>query len=124
MCCSGSASIPQAALPNSPRAYGSSTSRAIHCAPKSATSRSSQDRRSGMSFDLNAIRQGLASLEERLRPIATRPVNINDRDWVDRLRQAPSPLDQAGVRLEAETILGSLLQAYRTEGSFVRASIR
>jgi hypothetical protein len=77
-----------------------------------------------MSFDLNAIRQGLASLEERLRPIATRPVNINDHDWVDRLRQAPSPLDQAGVRLEAETILGSLLQAYRTEGSFVRASIR
>ncbi len=77
-----------------------------------------------MSFDLNAIKQGLAGLEERLRPIATRVVDINDRDWVDKLRQAPSPPDQAGVRLEAEAILGSLLQAYRTEGPFVRASIR
>jgi hypothetical protein len=77
-----------------------------------------------MSFDLNAIKQALADLDERLRPIAKRPVDINDPDWLNKLTQGPRPLDQAGVRPEAEAILGSLLEAYRIEGHCVRASIR
>jgi hypothetical protein len=77
-----------------------------------------------MSFDLNAIKQQLARLEERLLPIATRMVDINDRDWLKKLTQGPRLLDQAGIRPEAEAILGSLLEAYRTEEPGVRASIR
>src|SRR5271156_1939847 len=45
MCCSGSANIPPAASPNSPRASGNSTSPPTLCAPKSTTSRFNQERR-------------------------------------------------------------------------------
>jgi hypothetical protein len=75
-------------------------------------------------FDFNTTKQELAGLDERLRPIARRIVDVNDPDWANKLRQAPNPLDQAGIRLEAEAMLGSLLQPYRTEGPGVRASIR
>lgn len=74
--------------------------------------------------DFHAIKLEIAKIEERLRPIATRRVDVSDLEWANKLRQAPNPLDQAGIRPEAEAILGSLLQAYRTEGPEVRASVR
>jgi hypothetical protein len=77
-----------------------------------------------MSFDLNAIKQEMADLDERLRPIAKSLVDINDPDWVNKFTRGPRPLDQAGVRPEAEALLDTLLEAYRTKGDEVRASIR
>ena len=62
--------------------------------------------------------------EERLRPIARRPVDITRRDWLDRLRAGVPPLDEAGVREPAEQLLGELISAYAKGGDETRSVIR
>ena len=47
----------------------------------------------------------IAALDERLRPIAKRPVDINQPGWQQRLAERPHPLDEAGVRQEAASVL-------------------
>ncbi|MFJ3666604.1 hypothetical protein ACIPSE_09115 [Streptomyces sp. NPDC090106] len=54
----------------------------------------------------------VARIDARLAPLVNRPVDISDPDWAEKLRAAPSPLDEAGVRAEAEGALGELLDLY------------
>lgn len=48
----------------------------------------------------------IMELEERLRPIAQRPVDVAHLDWAGPLRAGAPPLDEAGVRSTAERLLG------------------
>ena len=65
----------------------------------------------------------IRALDERLRPIATRPIDISDPGCADKL-QSSSPLDEAGVRSSAEGLLQSLIQAYASGDNAARAAIR
>jgi hypothetical protein len=66
----------------------------------------------------------IMDFEERLRPIACRPVDITRPDWLDRLRAGVPPLDEAGLREHAEQLLGELIPAYATCGDEMRSAIR
>ena len=74
-------------------------------------------------FNLAEAHALAAALNEKLRPIAETPVDPNDRTWMDRMRQS-SPVDQAGVRPEAESLLRSLLEAYASGTPERRTEIR
>jgi hypothetical protein len=74
-----------------------------------------------MLFDLAATRAAVSVLEAKLRPIASRRVDINSPNWWTR---PPSPLDEAGVRGEAEILMASILGAYGDGDASLRASIR
>ena len=63
------------------------------------------------------------AIDERLRPIATRPVDITVPGWADRLRTA-RPLDEAGVRQAADELLRELVGAYAAAGDAARVAIR
>jgi len=62
--------------------------------------------------------------EEQLRPCADRPVDITKPGWDVRLRQRQHPLDEAGIRRDAETLLGELINHYCTNGEHTREAIR
>jgi hypothetical protein len=64
-----------------------------------------------------------ASLNEKLKPIAEAPVDTTDPNWMERMRRF-SPLDEAGVRPEAESLLMSLLDAYASGTTEQRDAIR
>jgi hypothetical protein len=66
----------------------------------------------------------MMELEERLRPIAQRPVDVTRPGWVERLRAGAVPLDEAGVRDDAEKLLGALISAYPQGTEETRAAIR
>src|SRR5215470_1777386 len=66
----------------------------------------------------------IMDFEERLRPIARRPVDITRPGWLDRLRAGVPPLDQSGVREHAEQLLGELISAYAKGGEETRSAIR
>jgi hypothetical protein len=66
----------------------------------------------------------IMDFEERLRPIARRPVDITRPGWLDRLRAGVPPLDEAGVRERAEQLLGELISAYANGGEETRSAIR
>jgi len=51
-------------------------------------------------------------IDALLKPLANRPVDLSDPDWFSALGQGPHPLDEAGVRAEAEAALGRLLVLY------------
>lgn len=64
------------------------------------------------------------ALEQRLRPIAERRIDITEPGWVERARQHPRPLDEAGMRREAEALLAELVQFYRTAEAPERQAAR
>ena len=66
----------------------------------------------------------IMELDERLRPIAQRPVDVTRPGWVERLRAGVPPLDEAGVRNETERLLAELSAAYTQGTEEVRAAIR
>ena len=66
----------------------------------------------------------IMDLEERLRPIANRPVDITRPGWGILLAQAPHPFDQAGVRSDAETLLEELIGFCRACRDEEREAIR
>jgi hypothetical protein len=74
-----------------------------------------------MSLDITAAEALASNLNERLKPIANRLVDINDPNWAKKFRSA---LDEAGVRQDAEDLLRSLLDAYATEDASRRDAIR
>jgi hypothetical protein len=53
-------------------------------------------------------------LEAKLRPIAERTDDIREPDFLERLRRRPHPLDEAGVRAEAENLLAAIAELYAT----------
>jgi hypothetical protein len=56
--------------------------------------------------------------------IADRPIDITKIGWGLRLKQSPHPLDEAGVRPEAETLLQELINVYRASGEDERETVR
>jgi hypothetical protein len=51
-------------------------------------------------------------LDARLRPIATRPVDISDPAWIEKARTQANPLDADSVRDDAATLISDILDAY------------
>jgi len=66
----------------------------------------------------------LIALEQLLRPIADEPVDITQPGWAERLVHSPHPLDRAGVRLEAESLLEDVLQFYQAAAEDTRLELR
>jgi hypothetical protein len=66
----------------------------------------------------------IMQLDERLRPIAKRTVDVTDPGWFERLQGGLSPLDEAGVRMEMEKLLPELITAYVKGNEQDRATIR
>lgn len=63
-------------------------------------------------FDADSVSKAVAVINGALKPIAERPVDINDPNWVEKLRTQTPPLDQAGVRTDAEALMRLLIDAY------------
>jgi hypothetical protein len=53
-----------------------------------------------------------ARLNDKLRPIAERPIDTSQPDWMEKLAKAPHPLVQAGEVAEGESLRASLEQLY------------
>ncbi|MET3424181.1 hypothetical protein BJ973_003393 [Actinoplanes tereljensis] len=68
------------------------------------------------------MRASIAAADDLLRLIATRPVDVNDPDWMAKLQAAPPAVDEAGVRAETTAALEVLLEAYETAS--LRAEVR
>jgi hypothetical protein len=66
----------------------------------------------------------IKELDERLRPIANRPVDISEPNWLDRLQRATPPLDEAGVRTSAQALLEEIISAYAQSTESMRAATR
>jgi len=66
----------------------------------------------------------MMELEEKLQPIAKRPADVARSGWLERLQAGPLPLDEAGVRDAAETLLAELIGAYAHGTDHTRAAIR
>lgn len=76
-----------------------------------------------MSFDFDRARISASALNEQLSPIAAAKVDVNDPQWAERMRQS-KPLDELGIRAEAEALLAALLSAYAAGTDTQRAAIR
>ncbi|MBO3744238.1 hypothetical protein [Actinoplanes flavus] len=75
-------------------------------------------------MNLASIRADVAVLDELLREIAQRPVDVRDPDWQANLRRAPAPVEEAGVAAEAAAALEALLDAYEKGGPSIREEVR
>ena len=73
--------------------------------------------------DLSEYEIQVLEIDESIRPIATRPVDTNDPNWMTLLRQR-EPLDEAGVRSNTETLLGTLVNEYQESDADTRKAIR
>lgn len=69
------------------------------------------------------LEETVALLDLCLEPIAKRPVDLSDPAWAEKLRAA-EPLDEAGVRAEAEAALRTLLDRYEHGDDETRAAVR
>ena len=74
--------------------------------------------------DLTELEIEMMEIDQRLRPISTRRVDITDPDWLTLLRQRPHPLDEAGVRPAAEVLLEALIDEYQNSDDETRSAIR
>jgi len=75
-------------------------------------------------MELDDFELRIMDLEERLRPIADRPVDITKPGWDVRLTRSPHPLDEAGVRGDAEVLVEELLSFYQVSGEDIRHAVR
>ena len=66
----------------------------------------------------------IRDIEQRVRPIADRPMDITKPGWGAQLMHAPHPLDEAGIRSEAETLLDEVIGFYDSCGEQDREAIR
>jgi len=69
------------------------------------------------------LEETIERLNEKLRPIADRPVEFG-RDMLKRLAALPKPLDEAGIRDEAQAALVATVDRYVNGSDEERASIR
>ncbi|NEB03061.1 hypothetical protein [Streptomyces sp. SID13726] len=63
-------------------------------------------------------------VDELLRSVSLREVDMRDPDWMAKVSAAPHPLDEAHVRAEAETGLRALLACYDQGDEPTRAAVR
>jgi hypothetical protein len=61
---------------------------------------------------LTKYEQQFGALEAKLKSIGERPVDTSRPDWPKELSRQPDPLDEAGVRTEAESLLTGLIELY------------
>jgi hypothetical protein len=54
----------------------------------------------------------ISALDEKIRPIANRPIDISNPGWTANLDKRVHPLDEAGLRTEAEHVIEHLLSEY------------
>lgn len=74
--------------------------------------------------ELAELEEWVALIDLRIEPIATRPVDLTDPDWTRKVEEGPPPLDEAGIRPEAEAALREVLSRYEEGGEDVRAALR
>jgi hypothetical protein len=75
-------------------------------------------------MNLAEVRTDVAIIDELLRHIGKRPVDLNDSNWMAKIRQAPPPVEEAGVAAEATAALEVLLDAYESGGPPIREEVR
>ena len=73
---------------------------------------------------LEQFESRIIGLDQQLRPIADRPVDITQPGWGSRLMAMPHPLNEAGVRAEMEALLRELIGVYEKSGAEVRTALR
>ena len=74
--------------------------------------------------ELAELEEWITVLDACVEPIATRPVDLADPDWVRKMREGPHPLDEAGIRPEAEAALRDVLSGYEEGHEEVRTALR
>jgi hypothetical protein len=75
-------------------------------------------------INLHDLQWRMIALEQQLRPIAQRSIDINKPGWEDELKNRPNPLEEAGVRSESEALLAELVACYAAGTEPERQSIR
>jgi hypothetical protein len=73
--------------------------------------------------DLVELELMILELDEKLKPIAKKTVDLSNPNWMDEL-QKTSPIDQIGKRSEAETALSEAVDTYEKTDPETRQAIR
>lgn len=73
---------------------------------------------------LPELERRVAALDEAIRPIAQRPVDLNDPNWAAKLARQKPPTQEAGVSDEAEAVLADLLALYERGDDSTRIAVR
>lgn len=73
---------------------------------------------------LSEIKGAIARLDEKLAPIANRPIDISDPNWLGKIIKVPPDLDEADIRSQVETLLMEVLALYVQSDEMTRASLR
>jgi len=73
---------------------------------------------------VHELESQLRDLDARLRPIAERPVDIRDHDWLKTLETRRYRLVEARIRPQAETLLRLVTRVYRGSSPEDRQRIR
>ncbi|HEX7303966.1 hypothetical protein [Lentzea sp.] len=75
-------------------------------------------------MSLPDLERRVAQLDEVLRPIAQRRVDLTNPNWAADLANARPPVEEAGVSDEAEAALADLLDHYERGDEPTRAAVR
>lgn len=73
---------------------------------------------------LPELERRVAVLDEILRPIAQRPVDLSDPDWATKLANQMPPTQEADVDDEAKAVLADLLAQYERGDEQTRVGVR
>jgi hypothetical protein len=77
--------------------------------------------------DLAELEEEVALLDAVLAPVAQAPLDISDPGWLQKMTavsEQSSPVEQAGVRDEAEAVLSAMIDRYATGDEATRTAIR
>jgi len=69
-------------------------------------------------------KEWIALLDAMIKPIANRPIDITDPNWVGKLKSIPDPLEEAGVKAETENLLSELIPYYPICDDETRRALR
>jgi hypothetical protein len=74
--------------------------------------------------ELAELEEWVAVIDACIEPIATRLVDLTDPDWMWKMQEGPRPLDEAGIRPEAEAALRDVLSCCEEGHNDVRVALR
>ncbi|CAG6392648.1 hypothetical protein NMG29_29775 [Streptomyces cocklensis] len=74
--------------------------------------------------ELAELEEWVTLIDACVEPLAKRPVDLTDPGWAEKMRKRPHPLDEAGVRPEAEAALREVLSRYEEGGEDARVALR
>ena len=75
-------------------------------------------------MDIFALKGRASHIDAQLKPIGEREPDFNDPNWLDSIANGPHPLDEAGVRVDAEKLTSELLELYAAGDGDVRENLR